>query len=395
MTPIARINSLLLAIALFVIHCTQPQTTLTGTTMGTTYNVVLRGKVLPQPDAENLRRVIQAELDRLEHIFSTYRPDSEISRLNGSFQPNRPYPVSNDMAEVLRIAARVKAATGGAFSPLVGALVDYWGFGPGQAADTSVRTTPPAVLGCASRAEFSLVPTKGSQKGMSLVITNRLPEKEPKAGSGNRARLQKGHLWPFSERFWDKIAASAAGAGVFPEPAKAPTAACAGQKPKLDLSAIAKGYAVDRLGHLLMQNGFSTYLVEIGGEICVRAPTGSAAWRIGIEDPLGSGSLAQAMEIHSGCVATSGNSRQARTVGSRRVTHIINPLTGQALERNLSSVSIMAATAAEADAWATGLFVLGMPKAIELAAAQSMAVMYLEEGAGRVQKSATPAWPHK
>ncbi|MFZ5628808.1 MAG: FAD:protein FMN transferase [Spirochaetota bacterium] len=230
---------------------------------------------------------------------------------------------------------------------------------------------------------------------MSLVITNRLLEKEPKAGSGNRARLQKGHLWPFSERFWDKIAASAAGAGVFPEPAKAPTPACAGQKPKLDLSAIAKGYAVDRLGQLLNQKGFSTYLVEIGGEICVRAPAGGAAWRVGIEDPLGSGSLAQAMEIHNGCVATSGNSRQTRTVGSRRVTHIINPLTGQALERSLSSVSVMAATAAEADAWATGLFVLGRPKAIELAAAQSMAVMYLEDATGRVQRDTTPAWPQK
>jgi thiamine biosynthesis lipoprotein len=251
------------------------------------------------------------------------------------------------MAEVLRIAASVKAATGGAFSPLVGSLVDYWGFGPEKAADNSVSQTSPAVLGCASRAEFSLVPTKGSQKGMSLVIT------------------------------------------------KAPTRTCAGQKPKLDLSAVAKGYAVDRLSELLMQRGFSNYLVEIGGEICVRAPAGGAAWRVGIEDPRGSPSLAQAMEIHSGCLATSGNSRQARTVGSRRVTHIIDPLTGQALERNLSSVSVIAPTAAEADAWATGLFVLGQPKAIELAAAQSMAVMYLEEAAGRVQKSTTPAWPQK
>lgn len=395
MTPIARINSLLLAIALFVIRCTQPQQTLTGATMGTTYSVVLRGKILPPGDAETLLKAIQAELDRLENVFSTYRPGSEISRLNSSYQLNRPYPVSNYMAEVLRIALSVKAATGGAFSPLVGALVDYWGFGPDKAADTSVRPTPPAVLGCASLAEFFLVPTKGLEKVMSLVITNRLLEKEPKAGSGNRARLQKGHLWPFSERFWDKIAASAAGAGVFPEPARAPTPACAGQKPKLDLSAIAKGYAVDRLGQLLMQKGFSTYLVEIGGEICVRTAAGGAAWRVGIEDPLGSPSLAQAMEIHNGCVATSGNSRQAKTIGSRRVTHIINPLTGQALERSLSSVSVMAATAAEADAWATGFFVLGRPKAIELAAAQSMAVMYLEDATGRVQRDTTPAWPQK
>ncbi|MFZ5628807.1 MAG: FAD:protein FMN transferase [Spirochaetota bacterium] len=102
MTPIARINSLLLAIALFVIHCTRPETTFTGTTMGTTYSVVLRGKVLPQGDAETLRTAIQAELDRLENIFSTYRRDSEISRLNSRYKPNRPYPVSSDMAEVLR-----------------------------------------------------------------------------------------------------------------------------------------------------------------------------------------------------------------------------------------------------------------------------------------------------
>jgi thiamine biosynthesis lipoprotein len=362
-------GKLAVLLALLVLGaCAEHKQAFSGTTMGTTYSVVLRGKELPPNDAETLHRAIQAELDRLESIFSTYKPDSEISRLNSRYQPNRPYPVSNDMAEVLRIAASVKAATGGAFSPLVGSLVDYWGFGPGKAADNSVSQTSPAVLGCASRAEFSLVPTKGSQKGMSLVITNRRLKKAPAAGSS---------------------------AGVFPEPAKAPTRTCAGQKPKLDLSAIAKGYAVDRLGELLMQRGFSNYLVEIGGEICVRAPAGGAAWRVGIEDPRGSPSLAQAMEIHSGCLATSGNSRQIRNVGSRRVTHIIDPLTGEALERNLSSVSVIAPTAAEADAWATGLFVLGQPKAIELAAAQSMAVMYLEEAAGRVQKSTTPAWPQK
>jgi thiamine biosynthesis lipoprotein len=341
-------GKLAVLLALLVLGaCAEHEQTFSGTTMGTTYSVVLRGKELSPNDAETLHRAIQAELDRLESIFSTYRSDSEISRLNSRYRPDRPYRVSNEMAEVLHIAARVKAATGGAFSPLVGSLVDYWGFGPEKSADKSVSQTSPAVLGCASRAEFSLLPTKGSQKGTSLVIT------------------------------------------------KAPTRTCAGQKPKLDLSAIAKGYAVDRLSELLMQRGFSNYLVEIGGEICVRNTAGGAAWLLGIEDPRGSPSLAQAMEIHSSCLATSGNSRQMRTVGSRRVTHIIDPLTGEALERNASSVSVIAPTAAEADAWATGLFVLGQPKAIELAAAQSMAVMYLEEAAGRVQKSTTPAWPQK
>ncbi len=332
-------------IAGLLLACSAPKHTLTGQTMGTTYRVVLRGAELVPADKAALYAAMQAELDRLEDIFSTYRPDSEVSRLNRSYRLQQPYPVSSDMAEVLQLAAVVRNATGGAFSPLVGTLVDYWGFGPGKATELTVQNSAPAVLGCASHADHFLVPTKNPQTGKFLVIT------------------------------------------------KAPAPVCGGQKPKLDLSAIAKGYAVDRLGKLLTENGFSNYLIEIGGEVCVRAPAGGAAWRVGIEDPLGSGALAQAMEIHNGCVATSGNARQGKTVGSRRVTHIIDPLTGQALERNLSSVSVMAATAAEADAWATGLFVLGRQKAIELAAAQPMAILYLEEVKGRLEKSISPGWP--
>lgn len=60
--------SLLLALTLLLPHCAQPQTTLTGATMGTTYSVVLRGKDLPPSDAETLRTTLQAELDRLGNL---------------------------------------------------------------------------------------------------------------------------------------------------------------------------------------------------------------------------------------------------------------------------------------------------------------------------------------
>ena len=346
-------RSVVILVTCLLLACSVPKQTLTGETMGTTYRVVLRGTDLSPVDSTALRAAIQAELDRLEQIFSTYRKDSEISWLNREYRLRQPYPVSAEMAEVLQLAERVRRASGGAFSPCVGELVDFWGFGATKSNQNLQTGSLPKQLACSAQAELSLSPMPATQNGgaptQALVVTQ-----------GQQAPIE-----------------------------------CRQLRPKLDLSAIAKGYAVDRLGKLLTEKGFSTYLIEIGGEICVRAPAGGAAWRVGIEDPLGSGALAQAMEIYTGCVATSGNSRQAKTVGSRRVTHIIDPLTGEALERSLSSVSVMAGTAAEADAWATGLFVLGRPRAIELAAAQSMAVMYLEEAAGRVERSTTPAWPQK
>jgi len=338
------VHRLLLAFTLLLTHCAQPQHTLTGATMGTTYSVVLRAKDLSPGHADTLRETLQAELDWLESIFSTYRADSEISRLNNRYQPNRPYPVSNDMAEVLRIAVSVKAVTGGAFSPLVGAIVDYWGFGPGKAADQGVKQPAPAALGCESRAAFSLVTAKGSQNGASLVIT------------------------------------------------KDATPACARHKPKLDLSAIAKGYAVDRLVLLLAKRGFSNYLVEIGGEVCVVSTQGKP-WRIGIEDPLQGGAFAQVVMLENGCVATSGNGRQGRFANGRLITHIVDPRTGLPLTGPRSSVSVIAATGADADAWATGLYVLGSKEAIALADAKGLGVLYLEEASGRLERSASVAWP--
>src|SRR5690606_17207094 len=81
-------------------------------------------------DRERLAKAVQARLDRLDKgIFSTWTPDSELSRLNRA-PLGSALPVSPELLAVLSLAAEIRALSAGAFEVTVGPLVDLWGFGP-------------------------------------------------------------------------------------------------------------------------------------------------------------------------------------------------------------------------------------------------------------------------
>jgi thiamine biosynthesis lipoprotein len=119
---------------------------------------------------------------------------------------------------------------------------------------------------------------------------------------------------------------------------------------RIDLSAIAKGYAIDQLAEQLEAAGANDYLIEFGGEL--RAGAGGT-WTVGIEQPDGPGALRRTIELRGQSIATSGTYRLGE--------HIIDPRTGQPSSAEVVSVSVIASTAAEADALATALAVTGMP----------------------------------
>lgn len=129
----------------------------------------------------------------------------------------------------------------------------------------------------------------------------------------------------------------------------------------LDLCGIAKGHALDRMVGLLLDAGHEHFLVEFGGELAARGrhPSGRV-WRVGIETPLvGREDFAGVLRLDGMAVATSGDLVNGYYIGRRRYSHIIDPMVGEPVESELASVSVLMATAREADGWATALMAAG------------------------------------
>jgi thiamine biosynthesis lipoprotein len=162
-----------------------------------------------------------------------------------------------------------------------------------------------------------------------------------------------------------------------------------------DLSAIAKGYAVDRLAEELQRLHHTDYLVEIGGEVRVRGKGATGEpWRIGIEQPVaGRGPIYESVTLQDGALATSGSYRNFREVDGERLSHTIDPRSRRPVTHRLLSVSVVAERAARADALATALHVLGPSEGLALAEREGLAALLLLEGAdGRISERATEGW---
>jgi thiamine biosynthesis lipoprotein len=299
-------------LALLTLGCRAPDTkpsitTLTGPTMGTLYTVKVAATGLAQARQDEVQAAVQAELDDVNAKMSHYLEDSELSRLNRWTEPE-PFPVSAETLEVLQHAAEVSAFTDGAFDVTVGPLVNAWGFGPpGRPAET------PA----AEQIEHLLAAT-----GWELVGLD-----------ANTSTVRKGH----------------------PELT-------------LDLSAIAKGYGVDRVAARLDMEGIENYMIEIGGEVRTRGLNEQGApWRIAIERPeIGRRALQLVVPLSELSMATSGDYRNYYEVDGRRLSHTIDPRTGWPITHNVASVSVVHEQCVRADALATALLVLG-PDGFDLA----------------------------
>ncbi len=305
-----------------------------GATMGTTYAVrVVTVDAWPQTERDRVGAEIQAVLDDVESKMSHYEPSSELSRFNRQ-RTTRPFAVSADTFEVFRQARRLSELTAGALDVTVGPLVNAWGFGP--------------------------------------VEPDRLP---PDAELLSRLREHVGH------------------AGIELDPA-ASTLRKTDPAIEGDLSAVAKGYGVDRVADALREAGLTRYLVEVGGEI-VAAGTNhlDRPWRIGVESPVAGGGIQRVVALRDRAMATSGDYRNTREVDGRWVSHTIDPRTGRPVEHRLASVSVVADRCVVADGLATALEVLGPDDGYALAVERGWAALFLSRGEdGAIGERATPAF---
>ncbi len=147
----------------------------------------------------------------------------------------------------------------------------------------------------------------------------------------------------------------------------------------VDLSAIAKGFAVDRVADTLEAEGVETYMVEVGGEIRTKGLNPQAEpWRIGIERPVpGDQAIDLVVPLKDLSMATSGDYHNFYEVDGRRISHTIDPRTGYPITHNVASVSVIAALCVRADAYATALLVLG-PEGFDLAEELGLAAYFLQ-----------------
>ncbi len=285
--------------------------------MGTSYTV----KLIDVPASYNqdqLRSGIESALQAVDSLMSTYKSDSEISRFN-QLEETEWFDISESTFEVLETALEISEHTGGAFDITIEPLVDVWGFGSKQRPD--------------------IIPTDTEiSRGLENV----------------------GYSWLSLRKYPPAIRKSRPQISV-------------------DVSAIAKGFAVDQIADYLFDQKIGNYMIEVGGEVRVAGNKAQQKpWRIAIEKPLTmSRSVQTVLDLKDIAVATSGDYRNYFEENNIRYSHTLDPRTGRPIQHNLASVTILDPSCMRADAWATAIMVLGPEKGYALARKNGLAAYFI------------------
>ena len=308
----------------------QPGLRFSGVTMATQYVVTIAN-----PGGLSISEVkprVDALLVDINRSMSTYDPNSELSRLNAN--PSTDWiAVSDPLYHVLVAAKRIGRASAGAFDVTVGPLVNLWGFGP------EVRT------GFPDAAAIREVLERVGQQRFEL-------RDAPASLRKRRVDLM------------------------------------------IDLSGIAKGYAVDAVAELLEGLGATDYLVEIGGEIRARGRNDNGEpWRIGVESPVSDRrEIAQTVALTGAGMASSGTYRNYFEHEGVRYSHMIDPQTGYPVKGDLAGVTVIHDSAMVADAWATALMTLGGVRARAIATEAGVAALFFTIAADKIETEENAAF---
>lgn len=307
-----------------------------GKTMGTTWSVRF-GNPAMLPLAQ-VRDCVEAALGRIVGQMSHWEADSLITRYNQA-PADSWHTLPAEFFSVLQCALHWARVSGGACDPTLGALVNAWGFGPrADGANAGERGTP------LSLAELQWARERTGWQRLRLDVPVR------------RIQQPGGML--------------------------------------LDLSGIAKGYAVDYVADALHTAGIDDCLVEVGGELLGRGrrPDG-LPWRVAVAQPDAPAQSAHHVSLHNLAIATSGDTWHAFEHAGRRYSHTLDPRTGEPVQHALASVTVVHASCMQADILATVLTVLGPAPGLAFAQTQGLAALFIERKAdGSQALTATPAF---
>ncbi|MCK5727708.1 MAG: FAD:protein FMN transferase [Methylococcales bacterium] len=328
-------------IVFFLISCTESQNQpkrypfiYSDGIMGTSFTI--KATYLPETiPKDRLKKQIKQRLDELNGQLSTYQSQSALSLFNKSRETNW-QSVSLSLLTVLNEAQRVSQLTGGAFDVTVGKLVNLWGFG----VDPMNFTAP-------DEQQLAAVLSTTGYQHLSIQRKTKQIKKD------------------------------------------IPTL-------YLDLSAIAKGYAVDEIGLLLEAHGLNDYMVEIGGEIRLKGQNiKGGGWNIALEKPIiEKRAIEKVISLTDISIATSGDYRNYFESEGVRYAHSIDPRTGRSIVHQLASVTILDKSTMTADALATAMMVLGHDIGYKLAQKHQIAALFIIKTADGFQEKSTDAFTH-
>ncbi len=256
-------------------------------------------------------------LQLVDKEMSTYDESSLLTKVNSSTKENW-VVISTNLAEVLKFSKEVCIDTDGAFDISIGKIINSWGFGPSK---------------------LNLMPSKEEIKEFHSYV-------------GCNA---------FELDFQNKKVRR--NANVY-----------------LDLSAVAKGYAVDLVAKYLKSKDINNYLVEVGGELKVKGKKINKPWKVGIENPLQPGKPIFTLVTNGFnelSLATSGNYRNFIEDNGNKISHTFDPTSGLSVSHNLASVSVVSESVMKSDALATALNVMGLERGLEFANLNNIKALFI------------------
>ena len=298
---------------------------LNGLTMGTTYSVKINADNA-FVEKNQISDDIDEILSEINQSMSTYIKESELSNINFSTISGW-QSISDDLFEVIDHAINVSLKTNGAFDITIAPLVNLWGFGP--------------------------------DKLQNKIPTDEIIELTKKNTGYKKISIDK------SLKKISKLDPNL----------------------HIDLSGIAKGFAVDKIARYLDKRGFKNYLIEIGGELIGKGLNkDNEIWQIGIEDPNNNNTIKRIIRLKDMAMATSGNYMNYFEIDGVHYSHTINPVTGKPIKHKLASVTVLDNSAMNADALATAFMVLGPEKALSLANNLEMAIYLIIKDGKRFEE---------
>lgn len=302
-----------------------------GSTMGTTYHVKLVfAEAHSNAQVMEFKAKIQRSLDKIDELMSTYKPDSEISRFN-RLKVGGGLTVSPETNEVITSAQKITSLSAGLFDVTVGPLIELWGFG-----SKTGKLIPP------TQSQIDIIAQSIGSDHFELI-------------NGNLKKLKPSQM---------------------------------------DLSAIAKGYAVDQVAVMLDKLGAPNYLIEVGGEIRAKGLNQyGKVWVLGIEQPDFLGRKAYtSLNLKNASMATSGDYRNFFEYEGKRYSHTINPKTFYPVQHQLSSVTVVSDSCMISDALATALMIMGEEKGYEFAVQNKIMAFFIFRVSEGFRSKSTPSF---
>jgi thiamine biosynthesis lipoprotein len=275
--------------------------------------------------AEQAIALAFAEVERLEALWSTWRPESELSRLNAA-AGGAPLRMSDETLELLQRAQQYSRESEGAFNVLAGPSIELW----------------------RRAAKSGAAPTPAELESACALAANDVLELDLAAKTARLAR---------------------AGALV-------------------DVGGIGKGAALDRAARVLEASGVHVALLNFGGQIlALDPPPGRSGWKVEVRDPRGGETALSVLELARASLSTSADDQRGLSVGGRPVSHIVDPRNGRPA-CGIASATVVLGDGTAADAWSKVVFVLGPDAAAALREREGLATLVLSD-AGELRASAS------